>query len=1000
MMNRLLVLFVISIILSSCNSGTDNGGSKNLTVADALEVGGRNISADTNVKRYNFKIDQPVALENMKVSIYPASDCSGFSSASINYPAATPAFVSTPEHTYNYSQIAAYQFVSANAESAASMQSVEFRTTTDVPFQFVKCVNGKFTNSSGGACTANSCGFVTTDVGSLTNNVVLGTISSSTNNFTFTIGQLNYKDFQFSLTNSNDIVNLEITVISNKPDKISVNSSACTITGNSTCSSYVSGFAQESAVLTAVVPRYNASSYNWTANVDVIPPSFGYTWMGGANTVSGSWNGTLPPYPNPYPGARVGVASWLYNGNIYYFSGRSASASSIFYSDFWIYNIASNTWSVADNDSMIWVTSNTSAPSSIFNGMAFGSGVFTIVGNGGSVATSSDGLTWTSRTSGTTANFNAITYGENLFVAVGNAVIRTSTNGTTWTNRTTAGSGIYRAVAYSGTDFVVVGDAGNLRTSPDGATWTSQSAGSLNYKGVTYGNSIFVAVGDGGIIRKSSNTTGTAGWTTTLTSNTSNNLRAITYANNTFVTVGDAGTIVTSNDGTTWTIQKSGTASNLTSVTYNGKLFVAVGAGGITITSPDGIIWTIANDNSINNFTGVFALNNLVMGLTDATSGIFNYSLSFLNTILPSVSLGSSVLGSNMGTFGTATPFLYTDPSNNVFACLFGGQSIYQAPSSAKFRANIWCRQIAPSLSIKWVLKQGPAIDNSNANLTTALPSSPNKNDDSTSNYPSPRGLPAKWDTGRYLWIYGGQQTNSGSLNDLWRYDKINNSWAFMSGSAISATTLPVRGVIGVEDPSYNPGCRYAANGFVGKDGYLYLYGGIQALGATNPYVYSDMWRYNTKTNMWAWVSGSSTVTAGTPLLPSYGTKLIQSPANTPGGRFSGVTYTDSAGNFWLYGGRRTTTSYYADLWVYNSSADQWTFVTGPTTGTSPNLQPVNNFVGAFPPLGVESSGALMPAFALSSLEINSNGDLYFFSGGNQDTANAYNTLWKFSRGN
>src|SRR5436190_21582555 len=49
----------------------------------------------------------------------------------------------------------------------------------------------------------------------------------------------------------------------------------------------------------------------------------------------------------------------------------------------------------------------------------------------------------------------------------------------------------------------------------------------------------------------------------------------------------------------------------------------------------------------------------------------------------------------------------------------------------------------------------------------------------------------------------------------------------------------------------------------------------------------------------WTWMSGANTPNAN----PVYGTKGVAASANVPGARREAVSFTDAAGNFWVFGG-------------------------------------------------------------------------------------------------
>ena len=82
----------------------------------------------------------------------------------------------------------------------------------------------------------------------------------------------------------------------------------------------------------------------------------------------------------------------------------------------------------------------------------------------------------------------------------------------------------------------------------------------------------------------------------------------------------------------------------------------------------------------------------------------------------------------------------------------------------------------------------------------------------------------------------------------------------------------------------------------------------------------------------WAWVSGSKTVNqAGT-----YGIKGTAAPSNVPGAREQGVTWIDSSGTLWLFGGYAYDSTGYIgqlnDLWKFDPTTLAWTWVSGSST--------------------------------------------------------------------
>ncbi|HYH13752.1 MAG TPA: kelch repeat-containing protein, partial [Flavisolibacter sp.] len=81
---------------------------------------------------------------------------------------------------------------------------------------------------------------------------------------------------------------------------------------------------------------------------------------------------------------------------------------------------------------------------------------------------------------------------------------------------------------------------------------------------------------------------------------------------------------------------------------------------------------------------------------------------------------------------------------------------------------------------------------------------------------------------------------------------------------------------------------------------------------------------------LWTWMHGDTTGNK----TGIYGTKGVPAAANKPGARDGAVSWTDASGNFWLFGGKYPytfddKTYYFNDLWKYNPTTNQWTWVSG-----------------------------------------------------------------------
>src|SRR5689334_23295233 len=74
----------------------------------------------------------------------------------------------------------------------------------------------------------------------------------------------------------------------------------------------------------------------------------------------------------------------------------------------------------------------------------------------------------------------------------------------------------------------------------------------------------------------------------------------------------------------------------------------------------------------------------------------------------------------------------------------------------------------------------------------------------------------------------------------------------------------------------------------------------------------------------WVWIHGTNMLNAP----GSFGVQGVSNPSNHPPGLYEGCEWTDSNGNFWMYGGLAIGGEY-ADLWKYNPSANEWTWMKG-----------------------------------------------------------------------
>jgi N-acetylneuraminic acid mutarotase len=268
----------------------------------------------------------------------------------------------------------------------------------------------------------------------------------------------------------------------------------------------------------------------------------------------------------------------------------------------------------------------------------------------------------------------------------------------------------------------------------------------------------------------------------------------------------------------------------------------------------------------------------------------------------------------------------------------------------------------------------------------------------STANVPGARALSTSWTDGvGNLWLFGGVGNDSagtgGYLNDLWFYTPSNQHWTW-AGGAETVNASGVYGALGAGSTSNMPGSRDAAISWTDSAGNLWLFGGTGYDSSGTLVALNDLWKYTLSKQQWTWVSGANTGNA----LGVYGTLGVESTANVPGARSEAISWTDSEGNFWLFGGMIATASglvsQYNDLWKFTPSNQQWTWVSGS------NLA---NASGKYGALGNPSTSNAPGARVNAGSWTSSAGELWLSGGEGYDsvgTSAPLNDLWKFTPSN
>lgn len=203
-------------------------------------------------------------------------------------------------------------------------------------------------------------------------------------------------------------------------------------------------------------------------------------------------------------------------------------------------------------------------------------------------------------------------------------------------------------------------------------------------------------------------------------------------------------------------------------------------------------------------------------------------------------------------------------------------------------------------------------------------------------NTPGARSDSSSWtgSDGKF-WLFGGQiyDVLFGSMsgfrhhNDLWQYDPAAGMWTWVNGSTVENSAGSF-GTQGVPASSNVPSARIGASTWTDKQGKLWLLGGSGWDSAGNAGLLNDMWMFDVQSRQWTWVAGSASRYAAA----AYGTQGVASASNTPGARAGGMTWVDSQGNLWLFGGQSAYFAVVSELWMFNTATRQWTWIAGPQT--------------------------------------------------------------------
>ena len=141
----------------------------------------------------------------------------------------------------------------------------------------------------------------------------------------------------------------------------------------------------------------------------------------------------------------------------------------------------------------------------------------------------------------------------------------------------------------------------------------------------------------------------------------------------------------------------------------------------------------------------------------------------------------------------------------------------------------------------------------------------------------------------------------------------------------------------------------------------------------------------------WTWVSGGNIASRR----GIYGIKGTSDPLNVPGARCNAVSWIDSSGRFWLFGGHSMdsvwTSGLINDLWRYDPAISEWTWVSG---------SDLTYESGIYGTQGISEPSNVPGARRDAASWLDPQGNFWLFGGIGQDGAGDYgwlNDLWVFA---
>jgi len=251
--------------------------------------------------------------------------------------------------------------------------------------------------------------------------------------------------------------------------------------------------------------------------------------------------------------------------------------------------------------------------------------------------------------------------------------------------------------------------------------------------------------------------------------------------------------------------------------------------------------------------------------------------------------------------------------------------------------------------------------------------------------------------------------------------DCAHNDWTWIDGTKTAGIagspqfgSFPGTAPANIPNPLTNtPGARYGAVGWTDKFGSLFLFGGdgFELSGKTGgpdtlDAAMNDMWVCDMSFGdfcQWQLVGGYDATPVATVPPTTVGKQIIANaqsgfgPAGSPAPRLGATAWTDTSGNFWLFGGSDGS-KFLSDLWEYNpSSLNPGTYTTTEGVWIS------KGNLGLDQP-GKYTTAPLAPGSRTNAVTwVDASGNFWLFGGfgyDGQSVLGFLNDLWEYTGGN